>query len=304
MLVQIGQWVSEKKELSFAHPVIRIDGAERGGAAALNSRGPVMRIVEFGLALLLALLIARMAFVVFAPIELPEIEIAQSLDVAPETVVRSPFPAADVEAPAAEVVASPDEVAETTLNMTLMGVWPDGDIAGEGTAIIKKPDNSQGAYSNGDEIVNGVSLDAVYHDRVILLRNGLREALPFENLPERTTSAQSRRTVTAGLRTNAARRNVNAGGVTDIFRVTPRAGADGKIIFHLTAGPNRTAFNRLGLKNGDELVSINGAAPPTTPSEIQNFVRSLQNEQTANVMIKRGNEVVTVPVDLAQFRNQ
>ncbi|MBT8473673.1 MAG: hypothetical protein HKP25_09340 [Marinicaulis sp.] len=263
-----------------------------------------MRIVEIGLVLLLALLLTRMAFVLFAPIEMPEIEIAQSSGAAKETIVRSPFPAADIEAPAAAVVASPDEVAETTLNMTLMGVWPDGDIAGEGTAIIKKPDNSQGAFSNGDEIVNGVSLDAVYHDRVILLRNGLREALPFENLPQRKTSAPSRRTASAGLQTNAARRIASAGGVTDIFRITPRAGADGNIMFQLTSGPNRAAFTRLGLKNGDELVSINGAAPPTTPAEIQNFVRSLQNEQNATVMVKRGDEVVMVPVDLAQFRNQ
>ena len=69
-----------------------------------------------------------------------------------------------------------EDAPETTLNLKLTG-----RTAGpNGTAILRTPDNKEGNYRLGDEIVSGVTLQAVNKDFIVLDVDGQIQRLTFE----------------------------------------------------------------------------------------------------------------------------
>jgi len=69
-----------------------------------------------------------------------------------------------------------EDAPETTLNLTLTG-----RTAGtNGTAILRTPDNKESNYRLGDEIVSGVTLQAVNKDFIVLDVDGEMQRLTFE----------------------------------------------------------------------------------------------------------------------------
>jgi general secretion pathway protein C len=70
------------------------------------------------------------------------------------------------------VSAAPD----TGLDLVLRGVFA-GDDPKDGRAIIGDRDGNDRSFSTGATIVDGVVLDGIYPDRVMLARNGQLEAL-------------------------------------------------------------------------------------------------------------------------------
>ena len=76
-----------------------------------------------------------------------------------------------------EVLAEVGEGApETTLNLKLTG----RTAGANGTAILRTPDNKEGNYRLGDEIVAGVTLEAVNKDFIVLDVDGEMQRLTFE----------------------------------------------------------------------------------------------------------------------------
>ena len=74
------------------------------------------------------------------------------------------------------IVAIGEDAPETTLNLKLTG-----RTAGiNGTAILRTPDNKEGNYRLGDEIVSGVTLQAVNKDFIVLDVDGELQRLTFE----------------------------------------------------------------------------------------------------------------------------
>ncbi len=81
---------------------------------------------------------------------------------------------------------------ETRLNLTLRGVrsGPDPRL---GAAFIDAPNLGQRSYASGDEITDGVVLEEIYEDRVIINRRGARESLFIsDEAAERARTGQSR----------------------------------------------------------------------------------------------------------------
>ncbi|KPK11035.1 MAG: hypothetical protein AMJ68_07235 [Acidithiobacillales bacterium SG8_45] len=69
----------------------------------------------------------------------------------------------------------------TSLNLVLLGVVAAG---GESLALISVDGRDQQPFAIGEEIAHGAVLDAVYPDRAIILRRGVRESLVLqENMP-------------------------------------------------------------------------------------------------------------------------
>ena len=70
-----------------------------------------------------------------------------------------------------------EDAPETTLNLKLLG-----RITGEGgSAILKTPDGSERGYGVGEEIMSGVTLEAVNADYIVISQNGALERLTIEN---------------------------------------------------------------------------------------------------------------------------
>lgn len=87
----------------------------------------------------------------------------------------------DIEAPQQTAIR------ESSLRLELFGLRAASD--GTGTAIIKTPDGDQKLVKVGDRIAAGVTLAAVYPDRLEVNRAGIREAIFLRPQRERQASS-------------------------------------------------------------------------------------------------------------------
>jgi general secretion pathway protein C len=269
-------------------------GGKRVAAAA-------PRIAEFAFAALAAFLLARLALTLFAPLPTPEGDaLAAATSGAPKpqatVAARNPFP--QVAIAAAPVNAAPD-VAETSLDLLLTGVWPGEN----GSAIIRKPDGTQKRFAIGDTIVSGVTLAAVYSDQVLIEQNGVREALRFETKTAPQTPAQAAPSAPAGV--SPANSATNAGAsLTQFLRLAPARDASGAPAIAIYGGLNRRAFDRAGLEDGDILKTVNGAPPPLTPNELAALVTQISRVGSASLVVERGGATRQVTLSLNESGNE
>ncbi len=72
-----------------------------------------------------------------------------------------------------------EQIAETTLNLTLIGIVYDEDDPEKSWARIAQGTQRSKRYETGDRIAGVANLEEIRRDRVILLRTGQRELLAF-----------------------------------------------------------------------------------------------------------------------------
>lgn len=160
--------------------------------------------------------------------------------------------------------AAPVEAPDTRLNLTLRGILFNTE-SGLTRAIIAAPGRDDEPYQVGAQLPGGATIDQIYADRVMLLRNGQYEML---RLPEETVAAPA---TTARRAQHPARGG--AGGLAvvrqDIVRNPQRVAnylqgepvnrAGGGIVgFRVFAGQNRAVFEQSELEEGDIVTNVNG----------------------------------------------
>lgn len=250
-------------------------------------------IIEAALAAGIGLVVLLIVMAIFAPLPTPERLPAARPSAAAATAPRdiaNPFRSADP-ASAAAVEEGPD-LEETELDLTLHGTWVD---EGGGAAIIKTPDGRQERFSVGDEIWNGVRLDRVYRDQVVIISGGARESLRLVNRD--VTAVKSGRPAPAP---TPAESGVEAPGIAlgDAVRIVPRTAADG-LELRLEPGHDQRRFAALGLKSGDILIAVdNRRIGPEIASEAQRL-RGLAGRSNISVVIERDGVALPLEIDLA-----
>lgn len=75
---------------------------------------------------------------------------------------------------------APKEAPKTTLRLVLKGVFTSGQGGASG-AIVEEIGKSANYYGQGDTLPGNAVLEEVYHDRILLRRNGRLETLAFED---------------------------------------------------------------------------------------------------------------------------
>lgn len=273
-------------------------------AAALKSKS-APKAVEIVLVLIIAFLLARLFLTLLAPLPLPQGDViasAPSAASAGPTNVKSPFPVAA--APAFEQAPPPsEEVAETTLDLTLTGViiWPNPESA---SATIRTPDGRQSRFAIGDVIVPGVTLEAVYADQAIIDSRGVRESLRFESKvtvdqlvdqPQDVVRPHGSRDPNAP---PAAVTAESIGRLASVLRVAPGLSANGELVVELYAASDRSTFSAIGLEDGDRLVSINGSPAPSDPAALSAALNQMQRAENVALVVERDGENVPLRVSL------
>jgi general secretion pathway protein C len=233
-----------------------------------------------------------------------------AVETSSETIARPPPPrnGVDVERivtahlfgiaakPAASLDAANPQPARADLLLT-------GTIATDdpkhGFAIIGA-DGPVKVYAVGDP-VGGASLDSVFLEHVLLLRDGVLEILKLPLQKKFSASSLASGNAAAG-----GTRNREGGGTVDATQVRPRAiaaasgnsrdevvrligaPADGKLGFRVFPGRNREAFATIGLQAGDVVTSINGEALNGANGDQQ--VRSALMSPGTTVTVQRGKQ--------------
>jgi general secretion pathway protein C len=262
----------------------------RSRRAATNPTG--LRIIEGALALAIGVIVARIFWIGLGPLPTPPQVAAPKPPPAASAPTsanpfRGPAPAA---APPEEVVAAAS-LAETTLNLVLHGTWVDDK---GGSAIIKTPDEKQARFKVGDTIWEGVTLERVYRDQVVINRAGVREALRIANRTVVATVDFGQQDIGAGTATPAA--VAGFAQIGDLVSLAPEPDAVGGIRLILYPAGDEQAFLALGLRPGDILRGVDGQQIDADVGRALTLVQSLEGRDRVTIEVER--EGVVTPLDI------
>jgi|GEM_PF-238718 len=216
------------------------------------------------------------------------------------------------EADPEEVIAPPQEnietfenLAETRLNLSLKGTIASAD-QGASIAIIADAGNEEKIYLIRDMVAPGTTLHAIYADRVVLNRGGILEIL---KLPKETPSgtAAIRRNTTTISRTATTNsqsiQNVVTQNVTrlaDVIRPTPYYVSGQMQGYRVYPGRDRNQFAALGLRPGDLIKDIDGAAL-TNPQQATKIFQDLGEKDQVSVTVERNGQPETLVLRTSQL---
>ncbi len=198
---------------------------------------------------------------------------------------------------AAQVKQIEQKAPETRLNLTLHGVFVEEDPQ-QGAAIIGTSGSTQKYYKVGATIMNGVTLQGVFNDRVVLLRNGQSEVLRFPKVPTvGSSSVLSERSQAPSTQASSSAANTSLSDYREVFqseplkifehvRFIPVRSREGLKGYRVLPQKNRELYNKLGIRPSDLVTAVNGV--------------SLSNDQEAMKLIDMLKDASSVQVDIVR----
>lgn len=201
----------------------------------------------------------------------------------------------------AALLAAPD----TALNLTLLGLLAD-DREQYSRALIAQG-TEEGSYAVGDDVGRGVTLQAIFPDRVILSRNGRLETLRLERdkpgaggdgTPAPLAQAEVPGTPPqlAQIRDEVLKDPAKA---PEYIRVQP-ANVGGQLKgYRVYPGKDRSAFSAAGLRPGDLVTSVNGVQLDD-PARALQLLGDLSQAGQLNLVVERGGQSQNISINLGQ----
>ncbi len=260
---------------------------QRKGVAALTdivrqlnwsarTEARVVLLVEIALTIAAAIVVGRLFWSLLAPLEGPTLGAVALRAPVAEAVAATgpgdPFRAAGAVGPVELGEGPPlEDVAETSLRLTLHGTWTDEF---GGSAVIATPNGLQKRYKVGELIVPDTTLDRVFRDQVTILRGGVRESLRMLNrqdtgaIPPAPLQGQSqsadvatdelaRRTAEELARRLSEGQELGVIGDHVLVLAQDSEGGLPEVSLWPLGMPGK--FEALGLKPGDRLVAVAGS---------------------------------------------
>jgi general secretion pathway protein C len=208
--------------------------------------------------------------------------------------------------PPAENVAetAPIDAPETNLNLQLRGIL----FYNEPTltrAIIASAGKADEIYAAGDSLPGGATVDAIYPDRVILLRDGRHEAL---KLPEESLEDVTANTASAAGTSRATRSTGNTDGtdasasplqryrerlmqdpasIQRLLQPAPEMDASGNLVgFRIQGGGDPQLLQATGLRPGDVITSIAGIQL-TSQQAVSEAMQRIASSQRVTLTVNR-----------------
>ena len=265
---------------------------------------PVRVLVELGLVLLVAIIVARLIWLIVAPqasvsvleqrpLPSPISSTAQTISADRSGLIRrNPF--------ASGTVAEIPDAPETQLNLFLAGVFMSTDSFG-GTAQITTPDKQTSRFTIDSEVLPGVILQRVLSDRVILRRNGENETLMLGGrtggLSVIGDGSQTRTSIPS--QPSAAEPAPDLDGqIADpdvllrTVQPTP-VERNGRLYgYALSARGSAEVMAAAGLAPGDVLLEINGTS--VSELDVNELANEIGNNNVAILRIERDGNLQTV----------
>lgn len=206
---------------------------------------------------------------------------------------------------AAPTGASLENAPDTPLNLTLLGVLADSREEFS-RALIAQGADEQG-YAVGDDVARGVTLQAIFPDRVILSRNGRLETLRLErdqpgtgdSAPPAVAEAEERAPnsppALAAIRDEVLKDPSKA---SEYVRVQP-ANVGGQLKgYRIYPGKDRSAFSAAGLRPGDLVTSVNGVQLDD-PAKALQMLGDLGSAGQVNLVVERGGQTQNISINLS-----
>lgn len=275
---------------------------------------PVRLAIELGLVVVVAVLAARLVWVIASPSDsvatytdrpLPSPMRGSSSTLAIATdrsvlITENPFDQGDV-----ELIVQ--DVPETSLNLQLDGLRMSTEGSGAGNAIIRTPDGIGKNYRIGDQILPGVVLERILSDRVIINRDGADETLMLGGRAAGLSVISDDSQIVTDTADSTAIAEPSANTAPSAVIEGQLAGPD-MLFGAMNAGPVMTngvlsgyrlnpigsadIMRQAGLEPGDVLLQINGTS--VNNLDMSDVIDRISSIQTAVLEINRNGSTRTV----------
>jgi len=234
--------------------------------------------------------------------------------------------------PAQKVIG--EDAPETDLNLTLKGRRASGN--GQGSATIKLPDGQETPVQQGDVIIKGVTLEAVYPTHIIISRKGTQERVTFERpaglilgsddapaetnvpsqrLPSKTTAPEpsseapaqfnprdagkfSKRRAPAAQRKNSRAFTAAPRDLLASLRPAP-VRKDGRFVgYRINSTAGASQLNEFGFKNSDVITQIDGRVVPENATELSALFKRLNKDSSSSTFtVQRDGQLLTLSIN-------
>ena len=256
----------------------------------------------------------------------PEAAWVAPLPATPASIAQTPRPALDTSFDPFHRQAAPNELPEigigedapeTTLDLELKGLRANTENP---SATIKPPSGPDRTFTIGDEVVAGVTLEAVSPKFAVISRSGQLERLSLRDAsvlgrPEppapppaanggaitRPMSGRLASSPPPPVRTSPNRKDprpISATSAGDLLQMvsTSIAMVDGRPGGIRVSGRNGADLSQFGLRDGDVITEINGQSLVGSPGGIQGLATTLQQNNSVSVTLMRDGETITTRV--------
>ncbi|MDT8408158.1 MAG: type II secretion system protein N [Wenzhouxiangellaceae bacterium] len=192
----------------------------------------------------------------------------------------------------------------TPLSLRLRGV-----VTGQrGYAIIVDAQGNEGVYRVDDEVPGEAVVVSIEARRVVMLRDGRREALelpgggqsrvatlapPSRQKPE---GALASGVGIASIRSMASQFSLDPAEMASRITILPVAGGG----FRVRAGRDAAIFTQLGFHANDIVLAINGR-PVDNQSDVRSVFESFQPDQGLAITVRRGDRQLVLTPDFSNF---
>jgi len=201
--------------------------------------------------------------------------------------------AAPTRAPAAEA-----SVAPSNLNMTLTGVVV---RASGGCALVIVQGQPESAFCAGEEIIPGVRLDVVQRDRMVVVRNGTREAVLMKDVEGAAAAVaapappivQSVGTDRQVVDRRQLQQQLGRPEFLSQALIVPNPDG-GFLVRQVQTG---SLYEKLGLRPGDVIRNVNGQ-PLTSMDDVMRLYQQFGSAQRVLVDVQRQGRNETLYYDM------
>ena len=281
---------------------------------------PIRMTVEFLLIVCLALLVARLVWVVASPsdsvakyterpLPTPMRGARSTLTISTDRSIlisENPFDQGEV-----ELIVQ--DVPETSLNLQLDGLRMSTEGGGAGNAIIRTPDGRGSNFRIGDQVLPGVTLERILSDRVIINRDGADETLMLggRGAGLSVISDDSRIITDAAAVEPSTNETSNT---RESGEITGRLAGPDLLFGSINAGPVMTngsvtgyrlnpigsaeIMRQAGLEPGDVLLQINGTSVANL--DMTDVIDRISSMQTAVLEINRNGSQRSVRLSFGE----
>jgi len=198
------------------------------------------------------------------------------------------------------------EAPKSTLNYKLRGIYYSEDKA-LASAILQKGSGKSQFYRLGDEIDNGIYIDRILPDYILISRNGRLEKLELEKPkarkgPSRTAASRSPAlpapaNATRVLQSYKRRYADNPLALAKRFQAIP-VNRDGRNVgYKLKALRGERLLQKLGLREDDVFVEINGIGLDK-PFQALDALKSLSTAENVSITVLRNGNRETLDFSL------
>jgi general secretion pathway protein C len=195
--------------------------------------------------------------------------------------------------------SSEESLAPTNLNITLTGVAvrPTG-----GCALVIVQGQPESAFCSGEEITPGVRLDAVERDRIVIVRNGAREAVLLKDLEKNAALIVPpaappivQPSATGGTLVDRKQLQQQLGKPEFLSQALIVPNPDGGfLVRQIQPG---SLYEKLGLRPGDVIRNVNGQAL-TSMDDVMKLYQQFGSAQRVLVEVQRQGRNETLYYDM------